>query len=362
MIVAPLRTPLCELLGIRVPVLLAPMAGGVTTPELVAAVTGAGGLGSFGLEGMSADAAHDAVRRAVELGGPPVGINVLLAPTEGPEPGAERVHEVLAPFRRELGLDAPPPGPPEPPPAAAPRALVEAGLDAGASVVSVGMGDPAEVSDLARAAGAPLLAGAATADEARRWARSGADAIVAQGAEAGGHRMTPGPGAQPPPLVGTFALLPRVVDAVDVPVIAAGGVMDGRGLAAALALGAQGVAMGTRFLVSEEARLPRFVQERILGLADVDTVITDQVTGRPGRWIRGRVVDALVAQRPGTYGWPRHRHALWDVRTAGAERADVDLFPMLAGQGAGLAGAIRPAADVVAETVAEAERILGAGV
>jgi nitronate monooxygenase len=129
-----LRTRLCDALGIRVPVVLAPMAGGFSTPELVAAVTGAGGLGVFGAMGMTADALRSDVARALELGGPPVGINVLLAPPDS-RGDADAMHAFLGPFREELGLPAepqPPPGPaPDPP-----LELVAAGLEAGATVLS----------------------------------------------------------------------------------------------------------------------------------------------------------------------------------------------------------------------------------
>jgi nitronate monooxygenase len=352
-----LHTPLCDRLGIRVPVLLAPMAGGVTTPELAAAVTRAGGLGSLGVAGMDADAVRAAVGRAVQLcDGGPIAVNVLLAAAETRATDAGPIHDVLAPFREELGLE--PPAPSDSPPSAdPPLALVQAGLEAGARVVSVGIGNPEEVAPAARAAGAPLLAGAATVEEAVRWAQAGADAVVLQGAEAGGHRMTPTPGAETPPLVGTFVLVPQAADAVDVPVVAAGGVMDGRGLAAALALGAQGVAMGTRFLLAAESAVPPAVRERLLALSAADTVVTDRITGRPARWARSRLVEALAAG-PEPLGWPVQRGVLADVRAAAARAGNAELFPMLSGQGAGLAARVMAAEEIVDEVVAGAREAL----
>ncbi len=289
---SPLHTPLCDLLGIRHPLLLAPMAGGWTPPELVAAVSSAGGLGCFGLAGMTTGAVHDAVRRAVELTDGPVGVNVQVPPDVRRSPDDAGMHATLAPFRDELGL---PPGPPTAPSADAPAALVEAALAAGARVVSTALGDPGEILELARPAGVPVLAAVTTVDEARACAAAGVDAIVAQGAEAGGHRSTfAWPQDGPPPLVGTIALVPLVVDAVDVPVVATGGIMDGRGLAAALALGAQAVQVGTRFLLAEESAAPPHYREALLALRAEDTVVTDHVSGRPARWIRNRFVDALV--------------------------------------------------------------------
>jgi nitronate monooxygenase len=352
-----LRTPLCDALGIRVPVLLAPMAGGFTTPELVAAVTRAGGLGVFGAMGKTADALRADVARALELAGPPVGVNVQLAP---PESGADAraMHAFLAPFRRELGLPPEPEAPSGPPPDP-PLALVQAGLEAGATVVSSALGDPSPLVPLAREAGAPLLSMAATVEEARAHAAAGADVIVAQGAEAGGHRTTFDVGPEGPPLVGTFALVPQVVDAVDVPVVAAGGVADGRGLAAALALGAAGASLGTRFLLAEESGAPPVYRERLLALRDTDTVISDAVTGRPARWIRNRLVGALSGgDAPEHLGWGAQRAAVMDIWTAAARAGEGELVPMLAGQAAGLAGSVRPAGEIVADVVADAERVL----
>ena len=353
---SPLHTPLCDLLGIRHPLLLAPMAGGWTPPELIAAVSSAGGLGWFGVAGMTTGAVHDAVSRALELTDGPVGVNVQVPPDVRRSSDDAGMHATLAPFRDELGL---PPGPPTAPSADAPAALVEAALAAGARVVSTALGDPGEILELARPAGVPVLAAVTTVEEARACAAAGVDAIVAQGAEAGGHRSTfAWPQDGPPPLVGTIALVPLVVDAVDVPVVATGGIMDGRGLAAALALGAQAVQVGTRFLLAEESAAPPHYREALLALQAEDTVVTDHVSGRPARWIRNRFVDALV-EGPEPLGWPHQYVAIGDLRVATRREPRPDLMPMLAGQAAGLATAVEPAADIVHRMVADAAAILG---
>jgi nitronate monooxygenase len=348
-----LSTPLCDRLGINVPILLAPMAGGPTTPELVAAVTGAGGLGIFGVQGMTPDAVRAAVRRALELAGPPVGVNVQLAPRV-PGPGdRDATNAFLAPFRDELGV-APPAerdwgaNPPE--------ALVAAGLEAGATVVSAALGDPAPVADLTREAGAPLLAMVTSVAEARAAVASGADVIVAQGAEAGGHRSTFDLAAGAP-LTGTMALVPRIVDAVEVPVVAAGGIADGRGVAAALALGAQAVAVGTRFLLAEEAGVADAYQEALLGLEETDTRVTDAVTGRPARWVANRITRALDEEGPPSLGWPDQRGPVDPIRHAAGQAGRGDLLPMLAGQGPPPAR-VQPAAEIMAELASGAEAIL----
>ncbi len=353
-----LSTPLCELLGITHPVLLAGMAGGPTTPELVAATSDAGGLGVFGVTGMSVDAVTAAVRRARELTAAPVGINVLVAPPTEPDPEGGDPRPVVARLGAELGL--PRDAPPSPAPAGA-RDLVAAGLAAGATVVSVGLGDPAEVADLAAAAGAPLVAMASTVADAVRSVASGAHVIVAQGSEAGGHRSSfsvPRDGVVP--LIGTMALVPQVVAAVDVPVVAAGGIMDGRGLAAALALGAQGVQLGTLFLVAAESGAPEGYRRRVAAARDTDTVITRALSGRPARGLRNRLLDEMEAQGPPALGYPRQAGASAALRAAAARADEPELLALWAGQAAGLAGSPRPAAEILRETIDEAVAVIRA--
>lgn len=343
-------------LGIRHPIVLAGMAGGPTTPELVAAVSRAGGLGTFGLTGMSLDAVRRDVAAACALTSAPVAVNVLVAPATAPNPAGRDPREALAPLRAELGLTG---APSPPPPAATPAELVEAGLAGGARIVSVGLGDPAVVRDLAREAGAPLLAMASSVEDAVRAVESGADVIVAQGSEAGGHRSTfhvPEDGVVP--LVGTFALVPQVVAAVGVPVIAAGAVMNGRGLAAALALGADGVQMGTRFLVARESGAPPGYRRRVSEARDTDTVVTRAVSGRPARGIRNRLITTLEAAGPPALGYPGQAGVTGEVRAAGARADDPEMIALWAGQAAGLSGGGQTAQEIVDEVMAEAAAVI----
>ena len=356
----PLRTPLCDLLGIELPILLAPMAGGPGTPALAGAVSAAGGLGVLGVS-LAPDAVAAAVREAIELaGGRPIGVNVqLAAPSQGAG-SREELRRSMAPLRRDLGLPEEGPAPVEGGPRAGAAELLAAGLEAGARVASTALGDPAEVIGLARAASAPLVAAASSVAEAVRAEAAGADAIVAQGWEAGGHRTTFEVGETPLPAVGTLALVPQVVDAVSAPVIAAGGIADGRGLAAALALGAQGAMIGTRFLLAEEAGTTKAQREAIAALADTDTFVSDAVTGRPARWARNRFATTMAEGPPGL-GWgPPQRGELADVAQAAAAAGRADLMPVLAGQAAGLDPRILPAAEIVAAIAATARDVLRA--
>jgi nitronate monooxygenase len=353
-VTGPLDTPLCELLGIRHAILLAAMTGGPSTPELAAAVTRAGGLGVLGVTGTTVTSTEDVTRRAIELAdGGPIGINVQLAARTAATGDAARIAAVLAPFRAELGL---PPEPPEPAPVGTPMELLEAGIAAGAAVVTT-FEDPAPAMPVARSAGVPVLAMVTTVADAHRAVAAGATAVIAQGTEAGGHRsaFTGDEPVRSRPEVGTLALVPQVVDAVggSVPVIASGGIMDGRGIAAALALGAAGVSLGTRFLAAAEAGVADVYRSALAATPPDGTVVTDAVTGRPARWIRNRLVDALVAADAGTLGWGGQGAMVADLRREAARQGAADLLPMLAGQGAALAGPTRPAEQIVAELVAQ---------
>jgi nitronate monooxygenase len=211
---------------------------------------------------------------------------------------------------------------------------------------------------------AHLLPLVTTVDEAVRAVACGAAAVITQGGEAGGHRGTFGVGGAhgpvAPAVVGTIALVPQVVDAVgpDVPVVAGGGIMDGRGIVAVLALGAHGVSLGTRFLASNESGAADAYAGALSGTPGEGTVVTDAVTGRPARWVRNRLVDALVEARAGTLGWGQQAQLVADIRRAAAEQGRADILPMLAGQGAALSGPREPAADIVARLVREAEAAL----
>jgi nitronate monooxygenase len=351
-----LDTELTRLLQIFRPIIQAPMAGGPTTPELVAAVTGAGSLGMLPGTGVPPDALRGAIEAIRSGTDGPFGVNFLLAP---PEPGGdvEAVQTALDPLRAELGL---PPGPREltvPPSILADQ--VGVALSEGVRVLSFALGDPSSFVEPAHEAGALVFSMVTTVEEAVRVAEAGVDVIVAQGAEAGGHCSTfeLGPGREAP-LVGTIALVPQVVDAVSVPVVACGGIVDGRGLAAALALGAAGAQLGTRFVLAREAGTAPAYRAALERAVETDTVVTTRFTGRPARSIRNRFVDRLSAVEP--LPWPLQRFAAEDIYAAAFAHGDAGLIPLLAGQGLRGLRDGQPAAEIVEEIAAQAEVVLRA--
>jgi nitronate monooxygenase len=346
-------TQAAELLGVRYPIVQAPMAG-ATTPELVAAVAEAGGLGFFGAARTDPDELRATIRRARELTDRPFGVNVFAWPPFDADADPAEVLEALGPLYAEVGVPVPaevraPFDPPE---------LLQRQLAVIAEervpVFSFTFGIPP--LDDVRAAGAVIGGTATTPDEAVALEQAGVDFVVAQGSEAGGHRGT-FLHRFDEALIGSLALVPAVVDAVGVPVLAAGGIMDGRGIAAALALGADGVQIGTAFLPSPESALSA-VERRALAAAR-ETTLTDRLTGRPARAIRTRVADELAEAGVAPLPFPLQAVATGPITRAAIEQERDDLAVVLAGQGAPFARALL-AAELVAALVSETEEALAA--
>jgi len=324
----PLRTSFCDLLGIDLPIVQAPI-GSATNPALAAAVSNAGGLGMLAGTWRDPDSLRRIVRETRELTGRPFGVNLVLR-----WPPEERL---------------------------------ELCLEEGVEVVSLAWGDPAPYIQRVHSGGARVLHTVGSAEEATAAAEAGVDVVVAQGWEAGGHVVGS---------VATLPLVPRVVDAVHPrPVLAAGGIADGRGLAAALALGAAGVMMGTRFLASEEARVHPGYRDAVLRASETDTVY-----GRlfdigwpdaPHRTLRNTTVAAweeagrpaagsrpgegeVVASGPDGSPVPRYSNVIPLPETTGS----VEALALYMGQSAGLVTRVQPAAEIVEDVRREAEEAL----
>jgi nitronate monooxygenase len=326
------RNDLTRRLGIDWPIVQAPMAGGISTPALAAAVSNTGALGSFAAGYLAPGAVRDAVREIRRLTSRPFAVG-FFAPEEAPAPSAGEVARAAAslrPFRDELGLG--PPGPPAGLPAL--REQLEAALEAGFPVLSFTFGLlPRDALARARAAGVEVVLGTATTpEEAALLEASGADAVVAQGAEAGGHRGTfAGPAERA--LLGTVALVPRVAARVRLPVVAAGGISDGRGVAAALVLGASAAQLGTAFLACPESGAGPAYRAAVASASDGDrTALTRSFTGRAARGLRNRFVERMEGAPVLPY--PLQNSLTQDLRQAAARAGKADLLSLWAGQGA----------------------------
>jgi nitronate monooxygenase len=310
-----LQTPLCTALGIDVPVVQAPV-GSVSTPELAAAVTEAGGLGTLAMSWRAESAISRVYRTATDRTDGPVGVNVVLDDSTGELPPAD---------------------------------CLDACLDAGASVVSFSFGRADPYVERVHDAGGTALVTVGSADQARAAVDAGADVVVTQGAESGGHLQSD---------VSTMALVPRVAEAVDVPVVAAGGISDGAGLAAALTLGADGVWLGTRFVATRESGAHPAYRDRLLDSEATATRRTEQFDrgwpDQPHRVVETDAPDG-TATDPVAYtqaGEPIEANA--DLPPLEGMSGDVDALPHYGGQSVGGVTDIPPAGAVVDRLVEEA--------
>ena len=354
---------LCELLGIRYPIVQSGM-GRVAGPELVAEVSRAGGLGILAALNLSPAELRRSIHRVRELTDRPFGVNVwlhpdLLPPIDPADIPRARMADALGAVnraRRTIGL-------PESEALPARREdtiadVVDVILDEAVPVWSTALGLPS--SDLVarcRDRGVRIMAMVANVDDARAAQARGVDLIVAQGADAGGHRSTWRPGA--PSGVGTFALVPEVVDAVTTPVVAAGGIADGRGLVAARALGADGVLMGTRFVATRESMAPPFWKDAILKASSGATEVTRAFTGLPARLLHTRFAADYDASGAAVLPGLLQSSLQQDIWAKAASEQNADYFPMYAGQSVGVIRDLPGAAEVVAAIVKEANVVLG---
>lgn len=359
-----LRTPICELLGIRLPILQAGMGkfkGLVTPPELVAAVSNAGGLGCLGATGLEPEELRQAIRRIRQLTDLPFGVNLIIPTRMSTRTGTRA--EIRADIRekypahwdlvqrifREEGIE--------------PRAIdkeyslteemtaaqTEVVFEERVPLFVVALGDPGAVRQRARDAGMKVAGLAGTVRNAQRQLAAGVDFVIAQGGEAGGHVG----------VVSTFPLVPQVVDAAGTtPVVAAGGIADGRGLAAALALGAQAIWCGTAFLFSDEVDLHPVHRAQLRAGSSEDFVASRVFTGKPSRTYHNRIHDAWASAKLDPLPMPHQKVLMEDFLDAARAAGRLDVVSNPSGQIAGMLEKTRPAAQIVEEMAAQAEAVI----
>lgn len=305
-----MQTEVTRLLGIEVPVIQGGMAW-VAEYHLAAAVSNAGGLGLIGAASAPAEWVRDQIRKAKELTDRPFGVNIMLM-----SPYAEEVAQVV--------------------------------VEEGVKVVTTGAGNPEKYMDMWKKAGVKVIPVVASAALAKRMERCGADAVVAEGCEAGGH-------------IGentTMCLVPQIVDAVKIPVIAAGGIADGRGMAAAFMLGAKGVQMGTHFIVTDECQVHNAYKERILKAKDIDSRVTGRSTGHPVRALRNDMTKKyLELEKQGASFEELEQLTLGGLRKAVLD-GDVKDGSVMAGQIAGLVKERMSCKELIHRLVTETDALM----
>ncbi|MEM9739530.1 MAG: nitronate monooxygenase [Pseudomonadota bacterium] len=311
----PLHTPLCDLLGVDHPIMLAGM-GGVSYAELAAAMSNAGGYGVLGMAGTGPDFIERQMQRTRELTDKPFGVDLLAAD----------------PASLEASVDV----------------IIANGAD---SFVA-GLGVPMPIMEKLKTAGVKVMVVGGAVKHAIKAEQAGCDAVILQGGEGGGHTG----------LVGTLPLVAQAVESVDIPVIAAGGIYDGRGLAAALSLGAVGVWMGTRFIASEEAHAAQSYKQAVIGAGDTDTTRTRCYSGKPMRCRTNTYIQDWEARPGDIQPFPLQAALSVQADVIGGiggvtdeARLDPDKSCFAMGQSAGGITDVRPVAEIVTSLLEEAE-------
>ncbi|MDE5599009.1 MAG: enoyl-[acyl-carrier-protein] reductase FabK [Lachnospiraceae bacterium] len=305
-----MKTKITELLGIEYPIIQGGMAW-VAEYHLAAAVSEAGGLGIIGAGGAPASFVREQIQKAKEITKKPFGVNIMLM-----NPEADAIAQVV--------------------------------VDEGVKVVTTGAGNPGKYMAMWKEAGIKVIPVVASVALAKMMERAGADAVVAEGTESGGH-------------IGeatTMTLVPQVVDAVNIPVIAAGGIADGRGFAAAMMLGAQAVQMGTRFVVAKESIVHENYKQKVVAAKDIDSEVTGRSTGHPVRCIRNKMTrEYLKMEKEGASLEELEKVTLGSLRKAVVEGDVVD-GTLMAGQIAGLVKKEQTCAEMIQEIMTQAENLL----
>lgn len=301
---------ICKLLKTKYPLIQGGMAW-VADASLAAAVSNGGGLGLIAGGSMPPDLLRDQIRKARELTDKPFGVNIML----------------MSPFAADLA-----------------QVVIEEKVD----VVTTGAGSPGKFIDGWKAAGIVVIPVVASVAYAKRMENLGADAVVAEGTEAGGHIGD----------LTTMVLVPQIVDAVSIPVIAAGGIADGRGVAAAMMLGAEGVQVGTRFLVSNECNIHEYYKQLVLKARDIDTQVTGRSGGHPVRTLKNKLSRKLLElEKNGATFEELEAITVGSLRKAVLD-GDKDEGSFMAGQSAGLVRSCQPAAEIIEELFNQAAKLL----
>lgn len=351
-----LKTDLCILLNIDYPIIQAGMAGGATTPEMIANVSNAGGLGTLGAAYMKPEDIQKAILDIRKLTNKPFAVNLfcvenieLLDKNQAAEVKSElmRIGQGLGVKDTDINFEA----------AEYFEEQFEVLVENKVPVISTAFGLlSSEKMKIAKENNIKVISMVTTVEEAMLSEKNGVDAVVAQGSDAGGHRSTFDLTELPDGAnIGTFSLVPQVVDSVNIPVIAAGGVMDGRSLVAALALGADGVQLGTKFLATAEAGIHSEYKKRLYLSTEEDTVLTSAFSGRPARGIRNKFIDEFdVVPLP----YPYQNSGTKSVRAAAAKNNDAEYMSLWAGQNLRSIDKEQKAGDIVKLLVEEAKIIL----
>jgi nitronate monooxygenase len=350
-------TAVTRRLGLRYPIVQGPFGGGLSSTRLASIVSNAGGLGSFGLQGMTPEKIHGVVTELRSLTAAPFAVNLWVSTADAPASAVTRgqfeaAAAALAPFYAALDV----PMPAYPPPAGpAFEEQAAAVLESRPPIFSFIFGvPPTDVLDRCRSLGIATIGTATTIDEARALDDAGVDAIVATGSEAGGHRPSFLRSAEAS-LTGSVSLVPQVVDAVRAPVIAAGGVADGRGLASMLALGSGAAQIGTAFLACDESNAPP-LHRAALRARPSSTMLTRGLTGRLGRAIRNELAEAVDDPAVARLPYPYQGHLISGIKQAALAASRPDLAPMWSGQSVGLVRHTK-AAELFSSVLAEAARL-----
>ena len=352
---------------------------GQTTAELVAAVSNAGGLGILGATRMTPDQLLTTIKKIKKITLKPFGVNLWSGPHEKNDNKDwapiqqflnQKIRKTLDIPLKSISIEEGNDFQKKTSVELSPSKLYEQLqiiLDEKVPVLSFAMGDPVKYIDKIHSSGAKVISMVTNVKDAISVARNGPDIVMAQGAEAGGHKSTFNAEIEDKDksLIGTMALVPQIVDGLEkelkdksIPVIAAGGIVDGRGIVAALALGASGVAIGTRFLVCNESGAFEEYKERLLTSKESDTTVTTVFTGHPARVLRNRFVDEYAKSNLKSLGWPLQRYVTSDIYTNAKTKNNAEYYPLYAGQGIRMLKRGQSAEEVVKELITETKERL----